>query len=563
MSSDSPKDPTRSSQDVTTDFSQLAQTRGDSTPGDSISIDIVPGEAANPTLRPADTAPKAEHRGKAPKRIASYEILAELGRGGMGVVYHGHDLKLKRDVAIKVVLAGGHAGKVEFARFQTEAEAVARLKHPNVVQVYEIGEDRDLPFLALEYCPGGSLDQRLNELPPNFRESAELVALLADAVEHAHQAGIIHRDLKPANVLFDADGTPKLTDFGLAKKIGDADSYTRTGSVLGSAFYMSPEQASGNTREVTPSTDVYALGAILYRLLAGRTVFEGATDLETIQMIVAGVPIPIRRLRPACPRDLETICLKCLEKSPADRYSTAAALADDLRRYLRGEPIRARPATPLEQLVSWCRRNPLPTSIAVLSVAMLALLAGILAWTSYRNYRVLESIQAREMRVEELRGQILYLDEVLTGSALLASHSGDTRWDERYQQYEPQLAAALDEAIALVPDAQAELAAVQSANDALVALESRALELVRNGETTEAKSLLGGAEYAANKQAYSRGLAQFAERLTQHSAAAVAAAHGEARRYLTAAAVLGAVVLAILLLAAYSLVRTLSARATP
>jgi serine/threonine protein kinase len=551
--SDPPKDPTRGSQDVTTDFSQLAAQLGETKGDPASTLSNKPDDDASPQL----TRQSTPRRAGTPRRIASYEILSELGRGGMGVVYHGHDLKLKRDVAIKVVLAGGHAGKVEFARFQTEAESVARFNHPNVVKIYEVGEDRDLPFLALEYCPGGSLDDRLESSPPNFRESAELIALISDAVEHAHQSGIIHRDLKPANVLFAADGTPKLTDFGLAKKIGDDDSYTRTGSILGSAAYMSPEQAGGNTREVTPAADVYALGAILYRLLSGHIVFEGANDLETIRMIVGGAPVTIRRFRPSCPRDLETICLKCLEKDPSARYASAAALAEDIRRYLRGEPIHARPASPLEQLVSWCRRNPLPTSIAVLSIVMLATLAGILAWMSYRNFRVLETIQAREMRVQELRGQILHLDEVLTASALLASHTGDLAWETRYRQYEPQLTAALAEAIELVPAAKSDLTAVESANNSLVDLESRALALVHAGNQSAARELLTGPDYTAHKQAYNEGLAHFAERLQEHSAAVVATAHREATLFLTTAAILAAVVLAILLLAAYALLRSL------
>lgn len=558
MAADPPKDPTRGSQDVTTDFSQfaaqLSETKGDpdSTFTNKSADEVFPQLTRQSTPR----------RAGMPVRIASYEILSELGRGGMGVVYHGHDLKLKRDVAIKVVLAGGHAGKVEFARFQTEAESVARLNHPNVVKVYEVGEDRDLPFLALEFCPGGSLDDRLESTPPNFRESAELVATLSDAVQHAHESGIIHRDLKPANVLFDANGTPKLTDFGLAKKVGDDDSYTRTGSILGSAAYMSPEQAGGNTREVTPAADVYALGAMLYRLLSGHIVFEGANDLETIRMIVSGAPVTIRRFRPSCPRDLETICFKCLEKDPAARYASAAALGDDLRRYLRGEPILARPASPLEQLVSWCRRNPLPTSIAGLSIVMLATLAGILAWMSYRNFRVLETIQAREMRVQELRGQILHLDEVLTASALLASHTGDLAWETRYREHEPQLTAALTEAIELVPAAKSDLNAVESANNALVELESRALELVHNGDEAKARELLTSHDYTTHKQAYNQGLAQFAERLQEHSAAVVAAAHREATLFLTTAAILAAIVLAILLLAAFALFRSLRHQAT-
>ncbi len=232
------------------------------------------------------------------KRIASYDILGEIGRGGMGVVYKAQDLRLKRTVALKVILAGGHAGEVELARFQTEAESVARLKHPNFVQIYEVGSDEGRPFLALEYCAGGSLEERVAESPMAPREAAELAAKLADAMEHAHQAGVIHRDLKPGNVLFDENGAPKITDFGLAKKVDEDDSHTRTVSVMGSIGYMSPEQASGHTREATPSVDIYALGAMLYRLLAGKTPFEGSSTVESLQLVINGVPVPIRRLHP-------------------------------------------------------------------------------------------------------------------------------------------------------------------------------------------------------------------------------------------------------------------------
>src|SRR5262245_709234 len=194
---------------------------------------------------------QTEQKSKALKQIASYEIVSEIGRGGMGVVYKAQDSRLKRTVALKVILAGGHAGEVELARFQIEAEAVARLHHHNFVQIYEVGTDEGLPFLALEYCGGGSLEDRGGDSPLSARESAELVAKLAEAMDHAHQAGVIHRDLKPGNVLFDDNGEPKITDFGLAKKIGEDDSHTRTVSVMGSIGYMSPEQASGHTREAT------------------------------------------------------------------------------------------------------------------------------------------------------------------------------------------------------------------------------------------------------------------------------------------------------------------------
>ena len=503
----------------------------------------------------------SELKSKTPKRIASYDILSEIGRGGMGVVYKAQDSRLKRTVALKVILAGGHAGEVELARFQIEAESVARLKHQHFVQIYEVGSDDGLPFLALEYCGGGSLEDRIESGPLAPREVAELVAKLADAMEHAHQAGVIHRDLKPGNVLFDENGEPKITDFGLAKKVGEDDSHTRTVSVMGSIGYMSPEQASGHTREATPAVDIYALGAILYRLLAGKTPFEGSSTVESLQLVINGVPVPIRRLRPSCPRDLETICLKCLEKSPANRYRTAAELADDLRRFLKGEPIAARAATPLEQLVSWARRNPLPTTLAIGGVVMLAVLAGAMAWMTYRNYRVIEAIQHREMRIQELRGKILYLDEVLTDSCSLAAVTGEPRWEERYRRFLPELDTAINQAVELVPDAKTELAEVGDANSALVRLEDQTFELVRQKQLPKAWELLNGDEYQRNKHEYADGLTAFSNRLKAHSESAIQAAHGEAMWFLIAAACLGGLVVVILLVGIYCLSRMLRLRA--
>lgn len=506
------------------------------------------------------TRDRTEEKSRVLKRIASYEILEEIGRGGMGVVYKAQDSRLKRIVALKVILAGGHAGDVELARFQTEAESVARLKHHNFVQIFEVGSDDGLPFLALEYCAGGNLEERVAGSLLAPRESAELVAKLADAMDHAHKARVIHRDLKPGNVLFDESGEPKITDFGLAKKVGEDDSHTRTVSVMGSIGYMSPEQASGHTREATPAVDIYALGAMLYRLLAGKTPFEGSSTVESLQLVINGVPVPIRRLRPSCPRDLETICLKCLEKLPGNRYRTAADLADDLRRFLRGEPIAARAATPLEQLVSWSRRNPLPTTIAIGGIVMLAILAGAMAWTTYRNYRAIETIQHREMRVQELRGQILYLDEVLTDSTSLAAVTGEPRWEERYRRFLPELGSAISQAIELVPNAKGELAEVDNANTALVRLEDQAFALVRQKQTAKAWELLNGEEYQRNKREYADGLAAFSNRLNEHSESAIQAAHREAMWFLIAALCLGGLVVLILLVGLYSLIRILRLR---
>jgi serine/threonine-protein kinase len=306
--------------------------------------------------------------------VPGYEILGELGRGGMGVVYRARQVRLDRPVALKMVLAGGHAGAAELARFRTEAESVARLQHPNIVQIHEVGESGGLPFFSLEYCGGGSLDRQLNGTPWPARKAAELVETLARAVHAAHRAGVVHRDLKPANVLLTRDGQPKITDFGLAKRLDVEKGQTQSGSILGTPSYMAPEQAGGKTREIGPAADVYALGAILYELLTGRPPFRAETPLDTVLQVVSEEPAPPRRLNAKVPRDLETICLKCLHKEPGKRYATAEALAEDLRRFQADEPILARPVGASERAAKWVKRRP--ALAALLAVSALATLVG-------------------------------------------------------------------------------------------------------------------------------------------------------------------------------------------
>jgi serine/threonine protein kinase len=309
--------------------------------------------------------------------VPGYEVLEELGRGGMGVVYRARHLGLNRVVALKMVLDARHASAEELARFRSEAEAVAALQHPNIVQIFECGTHAGLPFFTLEYVPGGSLAAKVRERPLPPAESARLTEQLARGVAYAHDMGIVHRDLKPGNVLLAADETPKITDFGLAKRLGlrsAEDALTRTGSILGTPSYMAPEQASPE-REVGPAVDVWALGAILYRLITGRPPFQAATPLETIRQVESAEPAAPRRLNPAVPEDLNTVCLKCLQKDPERRYASADALADDLRRFLNGEHVLARPVSRFERIWRWGRRNP---ALAVLSAALLLVLAASL-----------------------------------------------------------------------------------------------------------------------------------------------------------------------------------------
>ena len=271
--------------------------------------------------------------------VSGYEILGELGRGGMGVVYKARDQKLNRVVALKMILSGSHASDEDMRRFQTEAEAVARMQHPNIVQIYEVAEHEGTPFLALEFAEGGSLEQQISGTPQNARQSAELTETLARAIQAAHEEEIIHRDLKPANILLTAEGDPKITDFGLAKRMDDDSNQTKTGSLLGTPSYMAPEQVSGNRQDLGPSADIYALGAILYHLLTGRPPFLAETPLDTLMQVMGEEPVPPRRLNSTLPRDLETITLKCLEKDPQRRYESCRQMADDLRKFLDNEPI--------------------------------------------------------------------------------------------------------------------------------------------------------------------------------------------------------------------------------
>ena len=271
--------------------------------------------------------------------IPGYEIVGELGRGGMGVVYQARQVGANRLVALKMIIAGEYASPDIVLRFRTEATAIARLQHPHVVNVYDVSEYAGRPYFSMEYCPAGTLSGNGPAAP---QAAAETVSKLARGMAAAHAAGIVHRDLKPANILIGADGEPKIADFGLAKRTtpdGTANGMTRTGAVMGTPSYMAPEQAFGDSKNVGPPADVYALGAILYELLSGRPPFTGPTPVETIMKVIGEDPVPLRRVRADIPRALEAICQKCLEKNPQHRYPSAAALADDLNRYLTGEPI--------------------------------------------------------------------------------------------------------------------------------------------------------------------------------------------------------------------------------
>lgn len=315
-------------------------------------------------------------------RVPGHAIEALVGRGGMGVVYRARHLKLGRTVAIKMVLAGAFASAREMDCLLREAEAVAALQHPNIVQVYEVGELDGLPYFTMEYIEGGTLAGRLAGVPQGAATAATLVAELADAVQTAHDRGIVHRDLKPSNILLTAGGVPKIVDFSVARNIGSQETLTFGGARHGTPSYMAPEQATGSESAFSPSVDIYALGAVLYEMLTGRPPFRADTPSETQRQVITELPAPPSRLNMRVPKDLETICLKCLHKEPSRRYASASALALDLRRFLRGEPITARPVGRLERFIRWSSRNPAIVAmlVAVLAFVCVAAFAGAREW---------------------------------------------------------------------------------------------------------------------------------------------------------------------------------------
>jgi len=365
--------------------------------GSHVPLETLPGTVNFPietTITHAAPASTTSDAG-----IPGYEVLGELGRGGMGVVFRARNVRLNREVALKLMLAGGSTDRRELTRFLAEAEAVAAVRHPNVIQIYESGEVGGKPYMILELLPGGTLTERLQSLkgrPP--AEAAAIITKVARGVAAVHELGIVHRDLKPGNVLLDEHGEPKVTDFGLAKVASGSD-LTRTDAIFGTPAYMAPEQASGNAKFVGPQADVWALGVMLHEALAGQRPFQHSNIGALLALIREEEPQPLRSQNSAIPRDLDVICRKCLEKDPADRYPTARELADDLARFVAGEPITARSAGFAERSVKWAKRKPALAGLyAATVVAVVSLGVGLLLWQSESAARE-EKRNAEEARV--------------------------------------------------------------------------------------------------------------------------------------------------------------------
>ncbi len=341
------------------------------------------GPAANVEANAA-AAPHSKKAARAVEllgELGDYELLEEIGRGGQGVVFRARQKSLNRTVALKVISLGQWASKAHLKRFRLEAEAAAHLEHPGIVPIHEVGERDGQCYFSMKFVEGGQLDEVVRRAPMSIRQGAELIAKVARTVHYAHEHGILHRDIKPGNILLDAKGEPHLTDFGLARLVESESSVTHTLEVLGTPSYMAPEQAVGNNAAISSVTDVYGLGAVLYQLLTGQPPFAGGTTYETIKLLLDTEPRQPRQLNPKIDRDLSTICLKCLEKDPKRRYSSALALAEDLEHWLKHEPIQARHIGIFTRGRKWGQRNPTSALLAACLVA-LAAAAGWIVWKS-------------------------------------------------------------------------------------------------------------------------------------------------------------------------------------
>ena len=396
--------------------------------------------ALEPTITTGTTQRKNFAAGTDVRYFGAYEILEELGVGGMGIVYKARHARLRKIVAIKMIRAGELATESDIKRFQAEARAQAGMDHPGIVAVHEVGMHEGQYFYSMDYVAGGSLSKLHREEPVPARRAAELVRQMAEAIHYAHGKGTVHRDLKPANILLTTDGMPRIADFGLAKRMWPeqdsvAVTMTETGQILGTAGYMSPEQAEGKTKLVGPPADIYALGAVLYALLTSRAPFVGESQADTIKQVINKEPVAPRVLNPGLPRDLETICLKCLNKERHERYGTAQLLADDLAAFLEDRPIVARPIGSIERAAKWVRRHRL------ISTLLLLTLVSIFAGTTFSIYFAIDS-QRQTVETLEAKGKV---EAAKQETDALLTRTNELFEDSQRQLYRVNLNASVRE----------------------------------------------------------------------------------------------------------------------
>ncbi len=420
--------------------------------GETLGFSVDP----NPDDTETSLPPGTERPGGKLPRVAGYEILSVLGEGGMGIVFKARQIRLDRFVALKMIRAGTGARPQDLARFEAEALAVAAIEHPNIIRIFEIGEHAGMPYCSLEYLSGGNLARKIGGKPQAVGDAARIVATLASAMEMAHSRGIVHRDLKPANVLIAADGTLKVTDFGLVKRLEEDSSQTRTGSILGTPSYMSPEQANGETHQIGAAADQYALGAILYELLTGRPPFQGTSILDTLEQVRKKEPVPPSQLQTKIPRDLETICLKCLEKEQTRRYSGTEALVEDLRRFQAGEPIVARPVSQPERAWRWCLRNRRVASLIAIAASSVLVALAVSAAAAVTNYQHNQILRATNTALAEAKKLADEQKSIAVGKQKLAEDAARAANEQNRNAVDTEVAwiDALEHKLRHVPDIQ-------------------------------------------------------------------------------------------------------------
>ncbi len=392
-------------------------------PGEAATLGGAPAAAFASTI-PAGQSPTADNSGPAPaadgEHFGDYLLLEPIARGGMGVVFKARQVSLNRIVALKMILVGQFATEADVQRFRAEAEAAANLDHPGIVPIHEVGQHLGQHYYCMGFVEGSSLARRMAKGPLPPREAAELIRKVAEAIDYAHKRGVVHRDLKPGNILLDAEGQPRVTDFGLAKRIERDSDLTATGQILGTPSYMPPEQAAGKTDEIGPLADVYALGATLYALITGRAPFQAANLVDTLRQVLEQDPVPPRQLNPDVPLDIETICLKCLEKDRHRRYASARELAEELARFLNGEAIHARPVGPLELGWRWARRHPARAGLLVASVV--ALISSVVVVVGLGYQRQLETANSQLAEAKDSLDELLYLRRVALAFSAWKEH---------------------------------------------------------------------------------------------------------------------------------------------